>query len=174
MCGGRSFLANDAASACSWAGIPAVFLHVVLSPSVALQLHSRLTLCYLPLVVRFEYAPSCSVKGIFIPDIVMAPSGLPLQCYVCSKKPTFSDVSHLLTHVASKGHLSQYYKLKVKASRDASAQVIIDVYDRWYGDWSIEELMSERMASKEQKRRQSSSRSLYTADLLCMKTYTLC
>ena len=80
-----------------------------------------------------------------IPDI-------PLHCNVCPKRPTFSDVSHLLTHIASKGHLSCYYKIKVKASTDNDAKQIIDDYDDWYADYNVEELMRERMSQKEKKR----------------------
>lgn len=80
-----------------------------------------------------------------IPDI-------PLHCNVCPKRPTFSDVSHLLTHIASKGHLSCYYKIKVKASNDDEAKRIIDDYDDWYADYNVEVLMSERMSQKEKKR----------------------
>ena len=48
-------------------------------------------------------------------------AGIPLHCNVCPRKPDFSDVSHLLTHIASKGHLSNYYKLKIKATSDRAA-----------------------------------------------------
>ena len=79
-------------------------------------------------------------------------SSLPLKCSVCPKRPNFSDVSHLLTHVASKGHLSHYYKIKVRASHDLAARSVIDGYDAWYDEWNVEELMSQRMHQKEQKR----------------------
>lgn len=77
---------------------------------------------------------------------------IPLHCNVCPKRPNFSDVSHLLTHIASKGHLSCYYKIKVKASTDNDAKGIIDDYDDWYADYNVEELMRERMSQKEKKR----------------------
>jgi len=94
----------------------------------------------------------------------MLPSTVPLHCHICAKKPTFSDVSHLLTHIASKGHLSTYYKIKVKAAQDDAAKQLIENYDTWYATWNIENLMSERMSLKDQKRRprgQSSARMLY-------------
>ncbi|GAB7345288.1 hypothetical protein MBLNU457_3648t3 [Dothideomycetes sp. NU457] len=83
----------------------------------------------------------------------MLPSTVPLQCNICAKRPKFSDVSHLLTHIASKGHLSTYYKIKVKAGQDDTAKKLIEDYDTWYATWNIENLMSERMSLKDQKPR---------------------
>lgn len=77
---------------------------------------------------------------------------IPLHCTVCPKKPTFSDVSHLLTHIASKGHLSHYYKLKIKSASDDDSHTTIEHYDQWYADWQVEHLMSERMLQKDRKR----------------------
>lgn len=82
----------------------------------------------------------------------MATNGIPLHCNICPKKPDFSDVSHLLTHIASKGHLSNYYKVKVRSSLEASSRLLIEAYDRWYADWDVEELMSERMNQKDKRR----------------------
>lgn len=82
----------------------------------------------------------------------MASSNLPLHCNICPKKPNFSDVSHLLTHIASKGHLSHYYKVKVRSSTDRAAKQQIDIYDEWYARWNVEELMAERMHHKDKKR----------------------
>ena len=77
---------------------------------------------------------------------------IPLHCNICPKQPDFSDVSHLLTHIASKGHLSHYYKVKVRSSTEPQAAEQIDAYDRWYAEWNVEELMSERMNLKDKKR----------------------
>ena len=82
----------------------------------------------------------------------MAATTIPLSCNICPKKPTFSDVSHLLTHIASKGHLSHYYKIKVRAGSDRDARRVIDSYDQWYTEWDVEHLMSERMSLKDKKR----------------------
>lgn len=79
-------------------------------------------------------------------------SGIPLHCNICPKKPDFSDVSHLLTHIASKGHLSHYYKMKVKASSDEASKRIVDDYDEWYEIWNVQDLMMERMSQKEKKK----------------------
>ncbi|KAJ4339107.1 hypothetical protein N0V87_003542 [Didymella glomerata] len=79
-------------------------------------------------------------------------SNIPLLCSICPKKPNFSDVSHLLTHIASKGHLSNYYKVKVRSTSEEASRRIIDTYDRWYADWNVEELMSDRMNQKDKRR----------------------
>lgn len=82
----------------------------------------------------------------------MASNNIPLLCNICPKKPNFSDVSHLLTHIASKGHLSNYYKVKVRSTHEEASRRIIDTYDRWYADWNVEELMSDRMNQKDKRR----------------------
>lgn len=79
-------------------------------------------------------------------------AGIPLHCNVCPKKPDFSDVSHLLTHIASKGHLSNYYKLKIKATSDRAAQRVTEEYDRWYEEYNVQDLMGERMKQKEKRK----------------------
>ncbi|KAH6612679.1 hypothetical protein C7974DRAFT_323081 [Boeremia exigua] len=82
----------------------------------------------------------------------MASNNIPLLCNICPKKPSFSDVSHLLTHISSKGHLSHYYKVKVRSTHEDASRHIIDAYDRWYADWNVEELMSDRMSQKDKRR----------------------
>jgi hypothetical protein len=77
---------------------------------------------------------------------------MPLKCTICPKKPSFSDVSHLLTHVGSKGHLSHYYKTKIKGGSDPRSRALVDQYDQWYTDWGIDELMHERINLKDKKK----------------------
>ena len=79
-------------------------------------------------------------------------ANIPLHCNICPKKPNFSDVSHLLTHIASKGHLSNYYKVKVRSTNEEASRQLIEAYDHWYAEWSVEELMSERMNQKDKRR----------------------
>ncbi|KAG9196283.1 hypothetical protein G6011_01404 [Alternaria panax] len=79
-------------------------------------------------------------------------ANIPLHCNICPKKPNFSDVSHLLTHIASKGHLSNYYKVKVRSTNEAASRRLIETYDQWYAEWAVEELMSERMNQKDKRR----------------------
>ncbi|KAL9633862.1 MAG: hypothetical protein Q9164_004439 [Protoblastenia rupestris] len=78
-------------------------------------------------------------------------ASIPLHCNICPKEPEFSDISHLLTHVASKGHLSHYFKAQVRARQDENIRHRIDTYDRWYDQYQIEKLLSQRMSSKEKK-----------------------
>jgi hypothetical protein len=82
----------------------------------------------------------------------MASGNIPLLCNICPKKPKFSDVSHLLTHIASKGHLSNYYKVKVRSTHEEDSRLTIEAYDQWYADWKVEELMSDRMNQKDKRR----------------------
>ncbi|KAK5132276.1 hypothetical protein LTR08_009264 [Meristemomyces frigidus] len=79
-------------------------------------------------------------------------TGIPLHCNICSKKPDFSDVSHLLTHVASKGHLSSFYRMKVQGTADPTSQKLVDEYEQWYSDWSVDDLMRDRMSQKDKRR----------------------
>ncbi|TKX22723.1 hypothetical protein C1H76_5040 [Elsinoe australis] len=81
-------------------------------------------------------------------------ASIPLRCNICPKKPGFSDISHLLTHIASKAHLSTYYKIKVRSGQEDASRLVIDEYDAWYARYRIEDLMSERMNLKEHKRKQ--------------------
>jgi hypothetical protein len=87
---------------------------------------------------------------------------IPLNCNICPKKPKFSDVSHLLTHIASKGHLSHYYKVRVRSGSDGEAREVIEAYDQWYAEWRVEDLMADRMAAKDNKNRAPKPRSTGT------------
>lgn len=78
-------------------------------------------------------------------------TSIPLLCNICPKEPQFSDLSHLLTHVASKGHLAQELKAKVRSRQDASIRQKLDLYDRWYQKNQIERLLSQRLILKESK-----------------------
>lgn len=54
---------------------------------------------------------------------------IPLLCSVCPDVPRFSDVSHLLTHIASKGHLHHETQTKLKAHQDIAASVALRRYE---------------------------------------------
>ncbi|KAI4196433.1 MAG: hypothetical protein LQ348_002312 [Seirophora lacunosa] len=79
-------------------------------------------------------------------------ASVPLHCNICPKQPTFSDVSHLLTHIGSKGHLSHYFKAQVRARQNPSVREQLDAYERWYGEHQIERLLSQRMILKDSKK----------------------
>ena len=74
-----------------------------------------------------------------------------LQCTICPKDPTFSDVSHLLTHMGSKGHLSHHFKAQVRSRQDLSVREKLQTYDQWYQKNEIEHLLSQRLNIKESK-----------------------
>ncbi|KKZ65818.1 hypothetical protein EMCG_01203 [[Emmonsia] crescens] len=80
-----------------------------------------------------------------------------LKCNICPKKPNFSDVSHLLTHVSSKGHLSHYFKLQVRSHQEPGAGELLALYDQWYKEHNLAGLLSERMLTKEAKKGNSNS-----------------
>lgn len=71
-----------------------------------------------------------------------------LECALCPKRPTFSDSSHLLTHVSSKAHLHQKFSMEFKAKSDVAAREKLELYEKWYKRNEIERLLSERMSSK--------------------------
>lgn len=76
---------------------------------------------------------------------------IPLLCTVCPETPRFSDVSHLLTHIASKGHLHHETQTRLKSHQDLEASVVMDQYENWYKDNGIETLLVERMRAKQLK-----------------------
>lgn len=78
-------------------------------------------------------------------------AAIPLHCSLCPKNPNFSDISHLLTHISSKGHLSHKFKLGIRSQSDPQARNQLEAYDIWYADNGLDDLLAERLASKEQK-----------------------
>jgi len=74
-----------------------------------------------------------------------------LSCTICPKLPVFSDTSHLLTHVGSKGHLSHLHKLQVRSHQEVAAGIQLAAYNQWYQDHGLGQLLSERMLLKEAK-----------------------
>ena len=79
-------------------------------------------------------------------------ASFPLQCIICSKTHEYSDISHLLTHVASKSHLSNYFHAQVRSHQDAEAAQQLRVYDEWYSKNGMEKLLSQRMLQKESRK----------------------
>ena len=79
------------------------------------------------------------------------PSAIPLKCTLCPKRPNFSDVSHLLTHISSKSHLSHRFKTELKALSEPECQERVRVYEEWYERHGIRALLAERMSTKDQK-----------------------
>lgn len=88
-----------------------------------------------------------------------------LQCIICPGRPRFSDVSHLLTHVSSKAHLSHYFKLQVRSHQEAEALELLLEYDGWFNSNDLPRLLSERIGSKDdrKKKRKSQAKTPATA-----------
>ncbi|KAI9843185.1 MAG: hypothetical protein M1837_006547 [Sclerophora amabilis] len=81
---------------------------------------------------------------------------IPLHCTLCPKKPSFSDISHLLTHIASKGHLAHEFKLSIRTSTDHAAKQQLDAYQQWYDRHGLERLLTNRMVIKEARKAKES------------------
>ncbi|KAF2669720.1 hypothetical protein BT63DRAFT_267650 [Microthyrium microscopicum] len=79
-------------------------------------------------------------------------ASMPLQCLICPDSKKFSDVSHLLTHIGSKGHLSNYYRKKVRSAAHDDDRADVAAYDQWYNNWDVDKLMAERMSLKDKKK----------------------
>lgn len=77
---------------------------------------------------------------------------IPLLCDLCPKNPRFSDVSHLLTHISSKSHLSNRFKLQIRSQGEPEARRLLADFDNWYNSNGLEDLLSERLSAKEQKK----------------------
>lgn len=75
-----------------------------------------------------------------------------LKCSLCPKSPTFSDVSHLLTHISSKSHLAHRFKLQIRAGCELEAKSQLEEFDYWYHTNDLGTLLSKRMAAKEEKK----------------------
>ncbi|KAK1705598.1 hypothetical protein BDP67DRAFT_494755 [Colletotrichum lupini] len=79
--------------------------------------------------------------------------GIPLVCLVCTSTPRFSDLSHLLTHLSSKGHLQTQNDVRIRATQDLAAADKVATYDKWYKDYGIERMLAERLKAKDEKAR---------------------
>ncbi|KAI1381984.1 hypothetical protein F4677DRAFT_11661 [Hypoxylon crocopeplum] len=90
--------------------------------------------------------------------------GIPLICHACPNTPRFSDLSHLLTHVSSKGHLSQVYELRIASKRDPAAATRYRKFDMWSETYNIDELVLQRRETRGDKGDQSRRQSLFPRD----------
>lgn len=79
------------------------------------------------------------------------PSDL-LTCTICAKSQRFSDVSHLLTHIGSKGHLANLHSLQVLSHHERDAGLKLSIYNAWFQEHGMASLLSERMQQKEEKK----------------------
>ena len=97
-----------------------------------------------------------------------ANSSIQLLCSLCPKNPNFSDISHLLTHVSSKSHLSHRFKLQIRSQSEIAAKQQLDDFDIWYHNNNLDVLLSERMASKEQKKATKEKKSRSANMTVCL------
>jgi hypothetical protein len=74
-----------------------------------------------------------------------------LTCIICPRVSKFSDLSHLLTHVSSKGHLAQLHRVEVRSRSDIGSGLLLHSYRQWHDQHGIGHLLSERMVMKEAK-----------------------
>ncbi|KAI0515215.1 hypothetical protein F5B22DRAFT_656161 [Xylaria bambusicola] len=76
---------------------------------------------------------------------------IPLTCFICPKNSHFSDLSHLLTHISSKGHLHNMFQLNLSREVDMSADIALTDFDRWYKQNNISALLRARKSAREQR-----------------------
>ncbi|KAM7192296.1 hypothetical protein V8F33_008434 [Rhypophila sp. PSN 637] len=85
-------------------------------------------------------------------------AGIPqaqLKCTLCPKKPNFSDCSHLLTHLGSKGHMASEARVLNNARQHnppAPWQAMWADFHEWKARWGIDRMLNDRADVKEKKR----------------------
>jgi len=82
-----------------------------------------------------------------------------LHCIICPGRPRFSDVSHLLTHISSKAHLANNFKLQVRGHQDKDAVRLLKEYNDWYSFNDLQSLLSDRINTKNDRKRKRKSQS---------------
>jgi hypothetical protein len=79
-------------------------------------------------------------------------TNIDLQCSLCPNNPKFSDVSHLLTHISSKGHLAKQFELQFRSKSEHEAKDKLDAFESWYHRSNLDTLLANRLAAKDQKK----------------------
>ncbi|KAK4217032.1 hypothetical protein QBC37DRAFT_68567 [Rhypophila decipiens] len=85
-------------------------------------------------------------------------AGIPkaeLKCTLCIKKPNFSDCSHLLTHLGSKGHMASEARVMNNGRQHgppAPWQQMWKEFHDWKHRWGIDRMLQDRADAKEKKR----------------------
>ncbi|KAJ5558302.1 hypothetical protein N7535_008515 [Penicillium sp. DV-2018c] len=75
-----------------------------------------------------------------------------LLCVICPRKPKFSDISHLVTHAASKSHLSNQFKLSIRRD-DPDAVELLRQYDDFIKTHDLNEKLVARMKQTEDRKK---------------------
>jgi len=78
--------------------------------------------------------------------------GEPLICILCPSAKHFSDLSHLLTHLNSKGHLQSKHKLELRCATDQAAKDTLAAYMKWYSNNDFADALTERLEPKPKRR----------------------
>ncbi|KAF9886056.1 hypothetical protein FE257_012112 [Aspergillus nanangensis] len=94
-----------------------------------------------------------------------------LLCNICPRGPRFSDVSHLLTHVSSKAHLSHYFKLQVRSHQEPDIGALLDGYDTWYRVNNLAKLLADRLSSKDARKKKPHPTKRTTCPSMALPNY---
>ncbi|KAI1190981.1 hypothetical protein F5B17DRAFT_427072 [Nemania serpens] len=92
---------------------------------------------------------------------------IPLVCFICPKNSQFSDLSHLLTHISSKGHLHNMFQLNLSRDIDEAADSSLTDFETWYKQNNISALLRARKTAREQRdnhQRQNQALSVFGDD----------
>lgn len=81
---------------------------------------------------------------------------IPLMCLLCPKSSKFSDISHLLTHLSSKGHLANKFHLDIAKDAEEAAATKLEEFQAWYDQHGIQELLRARNETRTQKQNRMS------------------
>lgn len=84
-------------------------------------------------------------------DAVDRDTQIPLICLLCPKSSKFSDISHLLTHLSSKGHLANKFRLDIAKGADEASSTKLGEFQAWYDQHGIQELLRARNETRTQR-----------------------
>ncbi|KAF8428125.1 hypothetical protein EV426DRAFT_327811 [Tirmania nivea] len=76
-----------------------------------------------------------------------------LHCYICTPTPSFTNTSHLLTHLASKSHLRTLFEIELCATqcRDEGCARALEKFHSWYYVENVGEHLVDRFIIKKGK-----------------------
>lgn len=99
------------------------------------------------------------------------PNNVPLLCHLCPRRPKFSDVSHLLTHISSKSHLANLFQLGL--SDDDEDKQTIRRFNEWAEQYGINQLLKNRQDAKEQKKQGQHKRQRATGNEVSLRATSI-
>ncbi|RPB27366.1 hypothetical protein L211DRAFT_846187 [Terfezia boudieri ATCC MYA-4762] len=76
-----------------------------------------------------------------------------LHCYICTPTPSFTNTSHLLTHLASKSHLRTLFEIELCATQcgDEGCTRALEKFHTWYYVENVGEHLVDRFIIKKGK-----------------------